>query len=178
MGEGGELPWASTEDEAAKRQRGVDIRQQRGYNCQLLNEPEFHRLEPGITASPFIAGVFSPSEGIVEPAKVIQACLQRLRENGGTITSNTDVLDFTLEGQKVTSVKTTQGDLPCDSPVFAAGVGTTELAFKLGINVPQQESPGVVLRTDLQPALFKNISVLNAPALDGQPMSDSGQTGL
>ena len=67
---------------------------------------------------------------------------------------------------EVKAVRTTNGEIPCDVVVLAAGVGTTQLATMLGIDLPQQDSPGVVVRTDPRPPLFKTIAVLNTPPLD------------
>ena len=50
--------------------------------------------------------------------------------------------------------------------VLAAGVNTTELAAKAGIHVPQEESPGVVIRTDPRPPLLPTVPVIYLPALD------------
>ena len=170
---GGELRWANTEEEAALLRHGVSQQQQRGYECRLLSKEEFQELEPEIRTDSFLTAAFSPNEGIVEPHKVIQACLQHVQANGGTIYGNTEVLDFVMEERgnverKLRGVQTAQGNLPCDAVVLAAGVGTKQLAAKMRIDIPQQESPGVVIKTAPLPPLFKTISVLNTPALNTQ----------
>lgn len=168
---GGELRWAKTEEEAAGLRRGVIQQQQRGYDCRLLSAQEFHQLEPAIETDTCLAAAFSPNEGTGEPVKVIHACLQHVQVTGGTVYTNTEVLDCLMEengtaGRTVTRVRTTQGDLACDVVVLAAGVATTHVAAKMGLDIPQQESPGVVIRTDPRPPLFTTISVLNTPAID------------
>ena len=47
---------------------------------------------------------------------------------------------------------TTGDDLHCDLVVLAVGVDTTELALLLEIVIPQETSPGVVIRTIPNPA--------------------------
>ena len=166
---GGELRWASTEEEADDLRRGVEVQQQRGYTCQLLNETTFRRLEPNIKPETFLTGAWSVKDGIVEPSKVIRTCLRHVQANGGTVLSNTAVTDFVMNdngrnGNQLRAIHTTKGEIPCDVVVLAAGVGCTQVAALIGLDIPQQDSPGVVVRTDPRPPLFKNIAVLNTPA--------------
>ena len=168
---GGELRWASTEEEANELRRGVELQQQRGYACRLLDEATFRTLEPSIKPETFSAGALSVKDGIVEPSQVIQACLRHVQANGGTVFGNTAVTDFVMNGnghggRRLKAIRTTSGEIPCDVVVLAAGVSSTQLAAMIGLDIPQQDSPGVVVRTDPRPPLFKNIAVLNTPARD------------
>ena len=170
---GGELRWASTEEEADELRQGVGLQQQRGYECRLLDETTFRQLEPNIKPEAFLAGAWSVKDGIVEPLKVIQTCLRHVQAKGGTVFSNTAVTDFVMNddsrsSSQVKAIRTTRGEIPCDAVVLAAGVGSTRLAALAGLDIPQQNSPGVVVRTDPHPPLFKNIAVLNTPARNAQ----------
>ena len=186
---GGELRWASTEEEADELRQGVELQQQRGYECRLLDETTFRQLEPNIKPEAFLAGAWSVKDGIVEPSKVIQTCLRHVQANGGTVFSNTAVTDFVmndnsrsssqLKAIRTTSGRTTSGEIPCDAVVLAAGVGSTQLAAMIGLDIPQQDSPGVVVRTDPRPPLFKNIAVLNTPVRNAkQPGIDAKWPGI
>ena len=167
---GGELRWATTADAAAVLRRDVAVLQQRGHNSRVLSEAECRQLEPGLQFEDFVVGAFSPNDGVVEPHKVIQACLQQVRARGGQLKSHTTITGFAVEAQdgqsRVTAVQTPAGPLPCDSVVLAAGLGTTQLAALLDINFPQQDSPGVVVHTDPQAPALKSTAVLNMPPLD------------
>ena len=181
---GGELRWASTEEEADELRRGVELQQQRGYACRLLNEAAFRTLEPSIKPETFMAGALSVKDGVVEPSKVIQACLRHVQANGGTLSSNTAVTDFVMSGtgrggRRIKAIRTTRGEILCDVVVLATGVGCTQLAALVGLDIPQQDSPGVVVRTDPRPLLFKNIAVLNTPARNAnQPGIDANRLGI
>ena len=166
---GGELRWASTKEKADELRRGVERQQQRGYACRLLNEAAFRTLEPSIKPETFMIGALSVKDGIVEPSKVIHCCLRHVQENGGTVSCNTMVTDFVMHstgrsGRRLKAIRTTRGEIPCDVVVLAAGVGSTQLAALLGLDIPHQDSPGVVVWTGPRPPLFKNIAVLNTPA--------------
>ncbi len=167
---GGELRWATTADAAAVLRHDVAVLQQRGHNSRVLSEAECRQLEPGLQFEDFVVGAFSPNDGVVEPHKVIQACLQQVRARGGQLKSHTTITGFAVEAQdgqsRVTAVQTPAGPLPCDRVVLAAGLGTTQLAALLDINFPQQDSPGVVVHTDPQASALKSTAVLNMPPLD------------
>lgn len=168
---GGELRWATTPSAAEELSEAVAILQQRGHNSRLLSKAECYVLEPGLQLDRFVLGALSPNDGQVEPARVIQACLQHVQARGGAVQAQTTVTGFRLEqqtngGSRVTAVQTAKGEMLCDLVVLAAGLDTTPLAGLLDIHLPQQKSPGVVVRTDLQPLLFRTLAVLNAAAPD------------
>ena len=69
-------------------------------------------------------------------------------------------------GGKIEAVNTPSGEISCDVVVLANGTAVTELAATAGAHIPQQHSPGVVIRTDPQPPILHNVSVLHLPPID------------
>lgn len=168
---GGELRWATTHDEAEELREAVAVLQQRGHASRALSEAECYALEPGLRLDRFVLGALSPNDAQVDPARVIHACLQHVQTRGGTVQARTTVMGFSVAQQtngasRVGAVQTDKGEMPCDVVILAAGLGTTPLARLLDINLPQQHSPGVVVRTNPQPPLFQTLAILNAPAPD------------
>ena len=49
--------------------------------------------------------------------------------------------------------------------VLASGVDTTALAAMAHVHIPQQESPGVVVRTDARARVLQQVSVVHMPPL-------------
>ena len=125
-------------------------------------------MEPGLSPGRVTAAELNQIEGHVEPQRVVEACIRHLAKEGGLIQTHTTVNSLSLspEDNRVRSVGTSQGHLDCEVLVLAAGVNTTELAALAGVAVPQEESPGVVIRTDPRPPLLSSVSVVYAPALD------------
>ena len=98
---------------------------------------------------------------------VVDACLRRLVEREAAIHAQTEVVGFKLSPEgRIAAVETTSGEIACDALVLAAGTDTTGLAAMGGVHVPQEESPGVVIRTTPMPPLLQNVPVVYAPALD------------
>jgi glycine/D-amino acid oxidase-like deaminating enzyme len=165
---GGKISWEATPERARALKEMVWQLQSWGYPSRFINEAELRQLEPGLSPGPVAAAEFSEIEGQVDPQPVVDACVKRVRELGGVAQENTAVsgLSLTLNGNRAQSVQTSQGDIPCDVVVLAAGVDTTALAAMAGVNVPQEESPGVVIRTDPRPRLLRSVPVVYAPPID------------
>ena len=178
---GGKLSWESTSQGAAALQERVRQLQEWGYPTRILDEAELHRLAPELSLGTVTAAEFSEIEGQVEPQMVVDACLRRARELGAKLVEGVSVTSFARgKGDpRVKSLETNSGRLSCDVVVLAAGVSTTELAAKAGIHAPQEESPGVVIRTDPRPQLLPTVPVVYAPALDpDNPDSVRGEIHL
>ena len=163
---GGELRWESTPERAgALRQRMVQL-QTWGYPIRIISSDELRELEPGLSPGPVTTASFSEIDGRVDPLKVIEACLQRAREVGAVVHTHTPVNELCLDGRgRIEAVSTPNGEIGCDVVVLANGTATTELAATAGVHVPQQYSPGVVIRTDPQPPILQNVSVLHLPPI-------------
>src|SRR5262249_56183509 len=96
------------------------------------------------------------------------ACLQGGGAEGTVVHVDTPVSGLRLATngstvQRVQAVQTVQGEIVCDAVVLAAGTETTALAAMAGLHIPQEESPGVVVRTDPRPPVLQTVSVLYMP---------------
>ena len=71
--------------------------------------------------------------------------------------------DASAPGTSVAPAKVARAEVECDAVVLAAGVATTGLAKMAGVHVPQEESPGVVVRTEPLPPVLRSVAALYAP---------------
>ena len=164
---GGELRWESTPERAEALRQRIKQLQAWGYPIRIISSDELCELEPGLSPGPVTAASFSEIDGRVDPLKVIEACLQRACESGTVAHTQTPVTELCLDGGgKIEAVSTPSGEISCDVVVLANGTAVTELAATAGVHIPQQYSPGVVIRTDPQPPILHNVSVLHLPPID------------
>jgi glycine/D-amino acid oxidase-like deaminating enzyme len=168
---GGKVSWEATAERAQLLQEWVLRAQRWGYPTRLVGPGELADLEPSLSTGPVAAAELSPIDGQVEPQRVVDACMARLRQKGASIRPGAHVSALSLApGEKgdrrVESVVTPRGEIPCGIVVLAAGTGTSELASTAGVMVPQQVSPGVVVRTSPVPRLMHKLQVVYAPPLD------------
>ena len=164
---GGKVSWES--DPAAAEGLAARVRQLQGwgYPTRLIDAEELRRLEPSLEIGPVAAAEYSPNEGQVEPQMLVDACLRRLREVGCEIQADTEVVGFEQDARgRIQGVVTASGYKEVDAVVIATGTATTGVAALAGVNVPQAESPGVVIRTNPMPALLRNVPVVYAPPLN------------
>ena len=163
---GGKVSWESSPVAAEALAARVRQLQSWGYPSRLIDANELKRLEPALEIGPVAAAEYSPNEGQVEPQMVVDACLRRLREMGCEIHAGTEVHGFEQhDGGRIHGLSTASGYREVDGVVIAAGTETTRLAVLAGVNVPQAQSPGVVMRTDPLPPLLRNVPVVYAPPL-------------
>ena len=167
---GGKVSWEAEPAAAERLVARVRQLQVWGYPTRLIDAGELNALEPALELGPVAAAEYSPNEGQVEPQMVVDACLRRLREMGSELLSGVEVIGFARSGNdRIESLVTSTGNVDVDAVVTAVGTDTTRLAALAGVNVPQAESPGVVLRTNPLPPLLHNVPVVYAPALgDGR----------
>ena len=167
---GGKVSWESDPVAAEALVARVRQLQSWGYPTRLVDADELERLEPALEIGPVAAAEYSPNEGQVEPQMVVDACLRRLREIGCEVIAGAEVHGFEQDDDgSVRGLAIASGSRDVDAVVVAAGTETTRLAALAGVNVPQAESPGVVIRTDPLQPLLSNVPVVYAPPLgDGR----------
>ena len=164
---GGELRWERAPERAEALRQRIKQLQAWGYPIRIISSDELRELEPGLSPGPVTIASLSEIDGRVNPLKVIEACLQRACEAGAMVHTQTPVNELCPDGRgKIEAVNTPNGEISCDVVVLANGTAVTELAATAGIHIPQQHSPGIVIRTDPQPPILQNVSVLHLPPID------------
>ena len=160
---GGQLTWAASDEDAAALAQNVARLQSWGYVARMIDEAEMLRLEPGLRPGTVRAAAYSDNDGHVQGTRVAQTCASRVRQMGGHVMSGSPVTDLVMHAGRVISVQLPGGAIPCDAVVLAAGVATTRLAEMAGVYLPQEDSPGVVVRTEPLPPVLRNVAALYAP---------------
>ncbi len=168
---GGQLRWENTDEGARALRQRVKQLQERGYACRTITAAEMHQLEPGLLPGTVKAASLSQADGCVEPLKAIEACLEKTRERGAAVHMRTPVTGMSLgngtnTSRQVKALITPCDEFNCDIVVLAGGIHTKQLAAMAGVSIPQQESPGVVVRTTPCPPLLCCVSVIHAPKSD------------
>ena len=164
---GGELRWEYTPERVEALRQRIKQLQAWGYPIRIIRSDELRELEPGLSPGPVEIASFSEIDGRVDPLKVIEACLQRACEVGTVVHTHTPINELCLNGGgNIEAVNTPNGKISCDAVVLANGTAVTELASTADVHIPQQYSPGVVIRTDPQPPILQNVSVLHLPPID------------
>ena len=163
---GGEMRWENDPQRATQLRERIRQLQAWGYPCRLINSDEMLALEPHLHPGTVLAASFSEADIHIETDTFIDICLQRAAEAGAGVHAQTSVTAFIMRNDSIAAVKTTHGTFPCDVVVLASGVQTTELAALAQVNIPQQRSPGIVIKTTPCAEVLHNVAVVHAPSVD------------
>jgi glycine/D-amino acid oxidase-like deaminating enzyme len=154
---GGTLFWSGDNDAARNLRSQVKRKQEWGYSTRVIDEQEFHKLEPKVNSGTILAAVFNDQEGSVNPVPATAALLRAASSAGAEIIYPSEVKGLDLRGGRLRAVQTTHGDVQADVFVIAAGVDTPRLAAMAGASVPLIESPGLLVHTKPAPRLMNRI---------------------
>ena len=132
----GSLRLAATRDRMLEAKRLATMARSFDLEMQIISPAEAKALFPLIDESGLEGAAFIPSDGYVDPASLCQAIAGAARKQGADIRQDVEVTDFTLTGNRITSVETSAGRWDADTIILATGMWSRELGAKLGIRVP------------------------------------------
>ena len=171
---GGELRWAVTADGAAALAAQAETLQAWGYPTRMLDAAEVRQLEPDLQLDDFTAASYTYSDGHVDTAAVMRACLAAACERGAVLRTGSAVMGVEVNGShagvaRAEAVRIGDDVVHCDVVVLAGGADMPALAEMAGIQVPHYHTFGATLLTQPIPPLFKNIALLHSPR-EQQPL--------
>jgi glycine/D-amino acid oxidase-like deaminating enzyme len=117
-------------------EQSVALQQSQGIKTRLVNPTEIHELEPRLRVDDFVSGCYEPESGYADPSLTTQGFAAAARERGVRTMEDTEVLEITVEGDRVTGVKTSRGDIAARVVVDAAGIWGDRVAKMAGVGVP------------------------------------------
>ncbi|MDR3355287.1 MAG: NAD(P)/FAD-dependent oxidoreductase, partial [Synergistaceae bacterium] len=106
-------------------------------NCvpgiEIIDGDKAREIEPAIAPDiPFT--LWTPSAAYVDPCEVTLALMENAIHNGARLRLNCEAVgfDFSLDGDSIEGVVTTQGCIKCSHVINAAGLYSDEIAFLAG----------------------------------------------
>lgn len=125
-------------------------------SLQWLDQAQVAQLEPNMITPPQRAR-YAPAEGSLDPVAATRTLLDGARAHGAQVLEQTPVLGLRLDGSRVIGVDTANGACHADYVVLAAGCATPNLVAPLGLPLPVQASPSILIRLDAPPGLVKTL---------------------
>ena len=117
-----------------------------GYGIRRVDAVESARLEPRLARPPALA-LHVEGEGAAEPVATTMALLADAERRGASLRMAATVRSLVLDGGRVCGVETGQGRLDADEVVVAAGAGSSELLAGIGVDVPIETPPGLLVHS-------------------------------
>ncbi len=117
------------------------LRRDNGVIWRELDADALHRLQPALAAH-YRFGLLVEDGGHCRDPGAYVAALAALAEARGATFRRTHALGFEIQAGRLTAVRTSDGLMPCDRAVIAAGVRSKALAAAAGDRVPLESERG------------------------------------
>ncbi len=127
-------------------------------------------------------GVFSPSDGIADPARAAPAVARALAALGGAVIQSCAARGIETEGGRLSAVVTERGTIRTKTAILAGGAWASSFCRQLGIRFPQASIRSSILSVSggaegIPPALHTAEISLTARGDGGHTLAISGRGG-
>jgi glycine/D-amino acid oxidase-like deaminating enzyme len=114
----------------------VALQRSVGIETRLVSPREMHDIEPRLQIEDLVAGCYEPDSGYCNPAETAQGFARAARERGARVLEETEVLSVLTDGDRVTGVNTTRGEIRAPRVVNAAGLWGSRIGAMMGLDIP------------------------------------------
>ena len=115
-------------------------------DSRLLSTSEIDQQVPGGKGK-WAGGVYTPSDGIAEPAIATSAIANAAIKKGAVMVQHCAVRTLSRSAGKVSGVVTEKGEIQCDQALLAGGAWSRRFLGNLGVSLPTLPLILSVLRT-------------------------------
>lgn len=126
----------------------MDLVAQFGVPGRKLDRDQTRQLEPALSRSDFLGGVYFPDEAYIEPLTAVKSLVERARQHGASVLPGTEVFRFHWRNRRIEAIETTHGTLRADAFVLATGAWSGRLAKSLGCRLPMLSGKGYAVIVD------------------------------
>ncbi|MEX2519259.1 MAG: FAD-dependent oxidoreductase [Paracoccaceae bacterium] len=157
------LRLATNEDRWTEYRRLATTAQSFGMEMHLISPEEVKRMWPLMDVSDLVGASWLPTDGQASPSDITQSLAKGARMHGARIVEGVRVIGFGMEAGKITSVKTTQGEIFCEKVVNAGGQWARQIGAMAGINVPLQPIKHQYIMTERIAGLSSDAPTIRDP---------------
>jgi D-amino-acid dehydrogenase len=145
--------------------------QEYGVESKVLENKELATFAPKMrTAS--VSGIFFPQDAQLIPDRFVHQLARHVENNGVDLLTSAEVIGFEISGRKVTTVKTTRGDIAVEEVILAGGSWSRDLARELGIKLWMEPAKGYSLTFKRPPSCPDIPVMLSETKVVLTPMDD------
>ena len=130
-----------------------------------------HEIAPALT-SELVGASFCATDGHANPTKTVHAFAAAARRAGADICTGVEVTGIEVVHERVTGVRTTDGVLPTERVIVAAGVYAPWLLAPLGIGVPMQIVLVSAIQTEVREPMLAQVLGIPTGGFAGRQQAD------
>ncbi len=157
------LRLATNEDRWTEYKRLATTARSFGMEMHLISPEEVKRMWPLMDVSDLVGASWLPTDGQASPSDITQSLAKGARMHGAKIFEGVRVTGFGMDGGRITSVKTSQGEIVCERVVNCAGQWARQVGAMAGINVPLQPVKHQYIVTEKIEGLASDASTIRDP---------------
>jgi sarcosine dehydrogenase len=157
------LRLATNDDRWTEYKRLATTAKSFGMEMHLISPAEVKRMWPLMDVSDLVGASWLPTDGQASPSDITQSLAKGARMHGAKIHENVRVLGFDMDGARITTVRTSAGDISCDKVVNCAGQWARQVGAMAGINVPLQPVKHQYIVTEKIEGLASDAPTLRDP---------------
>lgn len=129
-----------------------------GYGIREVSAGDAALIEPAVKTMPDLA-LHIREEGAAEPVAATMALIDNARARGLQVLEGAAVTGLDEKSGRLTGVRTADGVLTADTVVVAGGVNTATLASTLGVTVPVEAPPGLIVHSRPVPKMLNGLVI-------------------
>jgi 4-methylaminobutanoate oxidase (formaldehyde-forming) len=156
------------------QRREMNFARSQGLEKYEVSPREIKEMFPLIDTTGLVSALYTPSDGRANPVDVTMSLSKGARMQGVQIVEGVQVTDFILKDQRITGVRTAQGDIQADVVVLAAGMWSRQLGAKIGVSVPLQAAEHYYLLTEPIADVHNRLPVIEDPGTYAYVREENG----
>ena len=153
----GGVVYAETEDKLAVIRRAYDGYRAHGVPVEWLDARGIRECEPVFFSERVLGGVYCPLNGQINPLMLCRALARGARRLGARIMLGTTAQDVFHGNGRVRAVRTSEGDIPCELAVNAAGAWAADIGEMVGQRLPVSPARGQIVLTEPMPRFIHRV---------------------
>ncbi len=157
------LRLATNEDRWTEFKRLATTAKSFGMEMHLVSPEEVKKIWPLMETSDLIGASWLPTDGQASPSDITQSLAKGARMHGAKIIEDCRVTGFEMDGDRIVKVKTSQGDIACETVVNCAGQWARQFGRLAGVNVPLYSAEHFYIVTDRIEGVHPMLPVMRDP---------------
>ncbi len=123
-------------DDRPGLEANVVLQRRVGIETRILAAEELREVVPGVETADLVAAAFEPESGYADPHLTTGGYAEAARQEGAEFLVDHEVTGIRFDGDRVTGVRTPNGDIDAPLVVNCAGPWGARVAAMAGVSVP------------------------------------------
>ena len=153
----GGVVFAETPEKLAAIRRAYEGYLAHGVPVTWLDAQGVRECEPAFFSEAVLGGVFCPLNGQVNPLMLCRAYARGARRRGVRIMLGATAENVYHGNGRVRAVRTSEGDIPCEFVVNAAGAWAADIGEMVDLRLPVAPARGQIVLTEPLPRFIRHV---------------------